>query len=121
MANAVDVLVHLENLAGAVEVEGLKTCMDEVQHLTQGCGHLHELAHVGAGNLCRSRLNPERDAHYEITNAFEICRRFQAGQELTGADFIDSCDGGRQMLVDLTLNQVELFLAVFDGEESHTR
>ena len=46
VANAVDILIHLENFAGAVEVKGLETGVNEIQHLAQDCGHLDELANV---------------------------------------------------------------------------
>ena len=57
----------------------------------------------------------------EIANALKIGRRLEAGQQLTGASLIYSRDCGGQTLVDLSLDQIKLFLAILDRQKSHAR
>ena len=121
VADAVDVFVHLQNFAGAFEIELDKTAVNQIEHLAQDGRHFYELAHVGGSDLSGSRLHPHGDAHHQIADAFQIRGALQAGQQLPGAGLIDSRNGGGQVLVDVAFNDIEFLLAFFDGQKSHAR
>ncbi len=121
MADSVDILVHLQDVAGALEIEGGKSLVDQIEHVAQDGRHLHQLANIGGGDLGGAILNPQGHTHDQISDAFQIGRGFQAGEQLAGAGFVHASDGRRQALVDVALDEVQLFFAILDSEESHAR
>ena len=51
MADAIDFLVHLQDVAGAFEIERGKSLVNQIEHVAQDNRHLHQVSHVGSGNL----------------------------------------------------------------------
>src|ERR1700739_627011 len=47
VADTVNILVHLQDGAGAFEIEGRKSLVDEIEHVAQDGGHFYQLAHIG--------------------------------------------------------------------------
>src|SRR5215831_13349333 len=121
VADAIDFLVHLQNGAGALEVQGREAPVNQVEHIPQNGRHLHQLANIRDGDLLASRLNPEGHTHHQVPDALEIGCRFEAGEELSSPAFIHACNGRGEALVDLPLNQVEFLFTVLDCKECHTR
>ena len=119
VADAVDVFIHLQDFAGAFQIESDESFVNKVEHIAQNFRHGHELAHIGCGHFAGAGLHAQSNTHYQVTDAFEIGSALQAGQQLAGSGFINAGDGGGQLIVNLAFEQVELFFAIFDGEKCH--
>jgi len=57
----------------------------------------------------------------EVSNAFEVGDELQTCQQLTRLGFPHARDGFGQLLVNLALDLIEFFLAIFDREKCQTR
>jgi hypothetical protein len=57
----------------------------------------------------------------EVSDAFEVGDELQACQQLTRLGFPYARDGFGQLLVNLALDLIEFFLAIFDREKCQTR
>src|SRR5258708_38687184 len=51
VADAVDLLVHLQYLPGTFEIERGETPVDQVKHVTQHSRHFHKLTHIRGRHL----------------------------------------------------------------------
>ena len=121
VTDAVDIFIHLQDLAGAFEIESRVAGMNQVEHVPQNRRHLDQLADIGGGDFSGPRLYAQRGTHDQITDPLQVGGGLQAGQQLPGAGLIDAGDGGGQAFVDLAFQQVEFFLAILDGKERHAR
>ena len=55
----------------------------------------------------------------KVSDAFEIGDEFQAGQQLAGLHLANPSDSAGESLVYFSLDLVQLFFAIFDGQKSH--
>ena len=51
VAHAIDILIHLQHLAGALKVKSREALMDQVEHVTQNRRHLDELTYIGCAHF----------------------------------------------------------------------
>jgi len=122
MTNAVNIFVHLQYLAGALQVQIDESAINQVEHLAQDRRHLHQLAYIGGRHLPRARLHSHRHAHHQVADAFQSVVTFQlvnnwrARASLT---LVKSRRGIRS--IDVALDHVEFLLALFDSQKCHTR
>src|ERR1700751_1856196 len=114
VTDPVDLLVHLENLAGTLQIERGESLVNQVQHFAQDGRHFNKLARIGSRNLRVPGLYPHSYAPHQIADPLEIRRALQAGEQLPGASFVPSRDGRRQPLIDLTLDEIKLLLAILN-------
>src|ERR1700757_1124273 len=119
VADSINILVHLQDGAGALEIEGRKPLVYQVEHVAQDGRHLDQLANIGDRDPGGSILNAQGHTHYEVPDPFQVGRGFQAGKQLPGSGFVHASDSGWQALVDVALDDVQLFFAILDGEEGH--
>ena len=94
-----------------------ETLMNLLQHFTKQRSHLHQLAGVRRPQFFAARLQLHDRTVGEVSDALEVGDELQTGEQLARLGFAYARDGFGQLLVDLALDLIELFFAIFDGEK----
>ena len=121
MADAIDLLIHLKHLAGAIHIQIEKPLMNKssMSRRTDDISTKWRISE--AGTLLVLGLKTQCSAHDEVSDALQIGCRFQTGKQLAGTGFVHACDGFRHPLINLAFEQIEFLFTLLDGQEGHSR
>src|ERR1700688_375700 len=92
-----------------------------LQHFIKQRSHLDELAGGRRRQFFAARLQLYDRVVGKVSNTFEVGDELQTGQQLARLGFGYASDSFGQLLIDLALDLVEFFLAIFNRKKSQAR
>src|ERR1019366_6653236 len=121
MAQAVHFRIGLQNALCVRHIALEEALVNLLQHGAKQRCHLYELAGVRRRQFLASRLQLHDRTVGKVSDAFEVGDELQTREQLTRFSFAYTSDGFGQLVVNLALDLVEFFLAVFDREKGQAR